>query len=41
MARHDWRTEDEDIYAELAKRPHVPNKKESKELRREAAKRKK
>lgn len=30
----------EELYAELAKRPHIPNKKEGKALRREAAKRK-
>lgn len=29
------------VYAELANRPHIPNKKEGKKLRREAAKRKK
>lgn len=32
---------DKEVYAELARRPHYPNKKEAKELRRQVAKRKK
>lgn len=37
-----WHNEDNNhIYAELANRPHIPNKAENKKLRREAAKRKK